>query len=849
MKKTAFKTLVLIFVMHAIALSTNGQDPQKAKMSPDGRGYLEYLPADYANTTEQYPAIIFLHGSGERGTGSPTDLAKVTANGPPKHIKNGHKMCFTVNGKQECFIVLSPQTNEWSWKYDVVPFVKYALAAYRIDPTRVYVTGLSMGGEGTWFAAAMEDNAPNLFAAIAPMCGRAAVSDGTSVANKRLAVWAFHGDADASIPLAAGQRPITGMTNANANPAPIFTIYPGGGHSTAWDRGYRTDHTYHNPNVYEWFLSQRLPASITLPNIIPTVNAGADQTIELPASQATLTATANDTGGSIASYQWTKTAGPAVTMTNANTATLSLSNVTTAGLYTFSLTVTDNQGATATDVANVVVNPLPGTNQAPTVNGGADQNLNLPISQVVLTANANDVDGYVATYKWTKASGPGATMANSSTKTVTLTNITSTGTLTLNVTVTDNLGVTATDQVKLFVTATANQAPTVTACADQNVTLPVSQVNLSSTAADADGSISGYTWTKTSGPAATLTNASSSTLSVSNLEPGTYAFKVTVTDNQNATATDQVTLVVNAAPNQAPVVHAGADQTITLPVNQVTLTGTASDADGSITSYSWAQSSGPAATLGAVSTPSLSVSDLVAGVYSFTLTVTDNKGATATDQVSVVVNPAPVNQAPVVEAGEKITITLPTNSASFTAIASDVDGSIASYTWKKIGGSNTITMVGASTATLSVSNVISGTYVFRVEVSDNNGLKAADTVRLKVNGAVTTTTTTATTTTFASTEATGEYQLTLGQNYPNPVTSSTTTIPFTVDFDQHVVIKLYTSTGYEVATILDGQMSAGGHEVVFNVDSIRSSQSTANSVFYYKLIANGKVITKQMAIL
>src|SRR6187399_1822950 len=110
MKKTTFRTLALIFLMQAIALSTNAQDPQKAKMTPDGRGYLEYLPAGYANSTEQYPAIIFLHGSGERGLGTPADLAKVTANGPPKHIKNGHTMCFTANGKTECFIVLSPQT-------------------------------------------------------------------------------------------------------------------------------------------------------------------------------------------------------------------------------------------------------------------------------------------------------------------------------------------------------------------------------------------------------------------------------------------------------------------------------------------------------------------------------------------------------------------------------------------------------------------------------------------------------------------------------------------------------------------------------------------------------------------
>src|SRR5688572_26526163 len=94
---------------------THTQAQQVPKMAPSGRGYLEYLPPGYSTSTELYPCIIFLHGSGERGSGSATDLAKVTGNGPPKHIKNGHTMCFTVNGKTECFIVLSPQTIKWSW--------------------------------------------------------------------------------------------------------------------------------------------------------------------------------------------------------------------------------------------------------------------------------------------------------------------------------------------------------------------------------------------------------------------------------------------------------------------------------------------------------------------------------------------------------------------------------------------------------------------------------------------------------------------------------------------------------------------------------------------------------------
>lgn len=253
MKKLSTPYRVALVWLLLLTGATHSQAQQVPKMAPYGRGYLEYLPAGYAASTGLYPCIIFLHGSGERGLGTPGDLAKVANNGPPKHIKNGHTMCFTVNGKTECFIVLSPQTNKWGWKDDVVPFVKYALATYKIDPDRVYLTGLSMGGEGTWYGACYDDNEPNLYAALGVMCGRAGRADGCNVQSKKIAVWAFHGDADTAIPKSAGEQPVLGMQSCGGSP--IWTVYPGVSHSGCWDRGYRTDHTYHNPNLYEWFLS------------------------------------------------------------------------------------------------------------------------------------------------------------------------------------------------------------------------------------------------------------------------------------------------------------------------------------------------------------------------------------------------------------------------------------------------------------------------------------------------------------------------------------------------------------------------------------------------------------------
>src|SRR5207253_10120535 len=115
------------------------------------------------------------------------------------------------------------------------------------------------------------------------------------------------------------------------------------------------------------------------------------------------------------------------------------------------------------------------------------------------------------------------------------------------------------------------------------------------------------------------------------LSAGSYVFSLKVTDNKGATATDNVTVTVNnsSPANQPPVSNAGPDKTITLPANSVTLTGTGSDADGSIASYAWTKVSGTGGTIASPAAASTSITGLSVGSYTFKLTVTDNKGATA----------------------------------------------------------------------------------------------------------------------------------------------------------------------------------------------------------------------------
>ena len=188
-------------------------------------------------------------------------------------------------------------------------------------------------------------------------------------------------------------------------------------------------------------------------NTPPTANAGADQTITLPASTATLTGSGTDIGGSIAAYAWSIVSGPgAGTISSPTAATTSVTGLAQ-GAYTFQLKVTDNSGSTATDNVIVTVNPAVITNTPPTANAGADQTITLPASTVTLTGSGTDVGGSISAYAWSKVSGPAAgTIASPAAATTSITGLTQ-GAYTFQLKVTDNGGLTATDNIIVTVNA------------------------------------------------------------------------------------------------------------------------------------------------------------------------------------------------------------------------------------------------------------------------------------------------------------------------------------------------------------------------------------------------------------
>ncbi len=193
--------------------------------------YLISLPKDYEKQ-EKWPLILFLHGAGERGD----DLELVKVHGPPKLVEQG---------KAFPFIVVSPQCPKGRWWHamELSALLDEIEEKYKVDADRIYVTGLSMGGFGTWDLAMY---APKRFAAIAPICGGGDRQFGKAL--KDIPAWVFHGAKDRAVPVERSVEMVEAI-KSNGGDAKL-TIYPDAQHDS-WTE------TYDNPELYQWFLKHQ----------------------------------------------------------------------------------------------------------------------------------------------------------------------------------------------------------------------------------------------------------------------------------------------------------------------------------------------------------------------------------------------------------------------------------------------------------------------------------------------------------------------------------------------------------------------------------------------------------------
>jgi hypothetical protein len=193
--------------------------------------------------------------------------------------------------------------------------------------------------------------------------------------------------------------------------------------------------------------------------------------------------------------------------------------------------------------------------------------------------------------------------------------------------------------------------------------------------------------------------------------------------------------------NNPPISVAGPDQLITLPTDSVSLDGrTSSDPDGRISSYLWTKVSGPSSFSIIRSSDSVAkVKTLVKGVYSFELKVTDDGGLATNDTVKVtVIDPSQPNLPPAANAGLNQTISLPGNTAFLDGSASsDPDNNITAYLWTKISGPSSSSIVNPGLIVTQASNLVQGTYLFELKVTDAGGLFSKDTVQVIVNPSTT----------------------------------------------------------------------------------------------------------------
>lgn len=200
--------------------------------------YLLFVPKSYDASGDRWPLILFLHGLGECGNGN---LDKVKVHGPPKIVQQQAEFPF---------VVISPQCprpkNHYraAWQQDqLVQLVDQVVGQLHVDRRRVYVTGLSMGGYGTWRLAATY---PDRFAAAVPICGGGKPAFAKALA--KLPIWCFHGARDNVVPVSQSEEMVAAVKAAGGNAK--LTIYPKAGHNS-WTA------TYDNPELYKWLLAQR----------------------------------------------------------------------------------------------------------------------------------------------------------------------------------------------------------------------------------------------------------------------------------------------------------------------------------------------------------------------------------------------------------------------------------------------------------------------------------------------------------------------------------------------------------------------------------------------------------------
>jgi len=353
MRKTGWICSVLSTFLLLFSLSFSGHTqtwtPKYVSMTAGTGGYFEYLPVGYGNrgnANKRYPVILFIQGVGDMGNGT-TELDRVRRNGLPTVIDAGQfPNVFTVNGEQFSFIAIVPQFSGWPNPTQIHNILDFIETNYRADASRLYMTGLSMGGGATWdYAGASLANA-NRLAAILPVCGASNPNSSRiqNIANAKLPVLATHNDLDPTVTVDNTIGYVNGINGYNINPPAVKLIWQGDYHN-CWGRTYDPyEKLFGNLNAYEWLLQYSRGVAAPPPPPPPpplSVNISASN-MPVCFGNSNGSATAQASGGT-APYTFSWNTSPSQTSATANNLV--------AGNYT--VTVRDANGISTT--ANIAI--------------------------------------------------------------------------------------------------------------------------------------------------------------------------------------------------------------------------------------------------------------------------------------------------------------------------------------------------------------------------------------------------------------------------------------------------------------------------------------------------------------
>jgi len=490
----------------------------------------------------------------------------------------------------------------------------------------------------------------------------------------------------------------------------------------------------------------------------PIANAGIDQKVNENITNVTLNGNASsdpDSGDTITSYSWTQTSGPPVALSGSDSAlpTFTAPSVKADTTLTFALTVSDkNNAVSKPSTVSVLVKNV---NIPPIANAGTSQTVSENTTGVTLDGSKSlNADGSIASYLWNQTAGPTVVLKGADTAKPTFTSPTVNKdiTLTFALKVTDNDGATSTNNATTNVLVkNVNIPPIASAGTNQTVDENTTNVVLDgSKSVDSDGTIISYSWKQISdptGPTVTLANANTAkaTFTAPSVKKDTtLSFLLTVTDNDGATSSASSSVLVGNV-NLAPIANASADQTVNESSKGVTLDGSKSiDRDGTIALYKWNQTDGPTVSLANANsaTPSFTAPAVNADTtLTFSLTVTDNDGATSTNTATtnVIVKPVivNVNHPPIADAGTDQTVNEGAANVKLNGAKSsdpDTGDSISSYQWTQTTGP-TVTLANPNSATpMFTAPQVSAdtTLIFSLTVTDNHGAASTNTATTNV---------------------------------------------------------------------------------------------------------------------